>query len=145
MLKNQNNSSLYIRRYLNELNQYFLFHRKSERQYLRHIKKQLKEYIEECPVDNYADFIHQFGSPQEVASTYYKNLDGDGLIKHLQIRKYLLRTCFFILILTLFLSIYSYVLLQKSIEYGEAIDIQHFVLPSIYHDMKTENGINETK
>lgn len=57
MLKNQNNSSLYIRRYLNELNQYFLFHRKSERQYLRHIKKQLKEYIEECPVDNYADFI----------------------------------------------------------------------------------------
>lgn len=72
-------------------------------------------------------------------------MDGDGLIKHLQIRKYLLRTCFFILILTLFLSIYSYVLLQKSIEYGEAIGIQHFVLPSIYHDMKTENGINETK
>lgn len=130
--------SPYIQQYMKELSKYFLFIRKPERKFFRRLRKQMEEYAEDLPDSNYNTFVKQFGTPQEVATAYYRNVNGDILIKHLRIRRYLFGLIFFILLLVLSISVYSRILLQKSIECGEEIEIQHYILPSIYNDTQNQ-------
>lgn len=130
--------SPYIQQYMKELSKYFLFIRKPERKFFRRLRKQMEEYAEDLPDSDYHAFVKQFGTPQEVAANYYRNVNGDILIKHLKIRRCLFGLIFFILFLVLSISVYSRILLQKSIEYGEEIDIQHYILPPIYNDAQNQ-------
>lgn len=128
----QNNSKRYIQQYMHELKTSFLPLHHSDRGYLKGLKKQLEEYLDENSIHSYEDLIQSFGNPHEVAANYYKNIDGDTFLKQLTFKKYLFRTCFLLLFFIFSITLYDHILLQKSIAYGESIEIQHLTLPTIY-------------
>lgn len=98
----------------------------------------MKEYADDFSIDSYESLVHQFGSPNEVAASYYKNLDEDNFLHRLRFKKYLIRCIFFIFFCCFFYSVYNQILIRKAIKYGETVEVQRIILPPIYHRITNE-------
>lgn len=138
MLKQKNSSSKYIKKYIKELKKILFYSGQSEQLYLKRLQRQMKEYADDSSIVSYENLVRQFGSPQEVAAFYYKNLDEDKLLHRLRFKKYLLRCILFILFCCFFYFLYNQALIQKAIKYGETVEVQRIILPPIYHHITNE-------
>ena len=61
--------------------------RKSEREYLKKLEKNLAEYCEENGASTLEDLYKDFGTPADVVNSYYSTVDIDYLCKQIRISK----------------------------------------------------------
>lgn len=129
----KNASSKYIIQYTKKLKKILIITGQPERKYLKRLRQQLEEYADDFSINSYEDLVRQFGPPQEVAASYYKNIDENQLLQRLKFKKYIVRCTIFIFLCISFYSIYSHILIQSAIEYGETVDVKQIILPPVYH------------
>lgn len=77
------------------------FSSKSKRKFLYILEQNIENYTRENPAVSFSDLEASFGSPKEVASSYYDTLDKEDFDKHLKTKRTILflvlSVCLFII------------------------------------------------
>lgn len=123
-----------MKKYLRNCRRLFPIYGSYERQFMKKLKAQIENYLEDTTDASYNDIVAQFGSPTEVVISYYENVDEDALLKKANFIKQL--RFFFIGILTILIVFFTYRgywIYQAYLDAKEAI-ITHEETIIIYED-----------
>lgn len=102
-----------MKKYLKNCRHLFPVYGNYERQYMKHLKKQILEYQSEAKTCSYNDLVSQFGSPVEIVTSYYDSIDEKYLLKRTNLIKLLrIFLIWLIGIIIIFFSYKSYILYQ---------------------------------
>lgn len=72
--------------YLNDVWILFPIHGKREKECLDYLKKQIENSEIECVGENYASLSKAFGTPQEIVSSFYEEVEFDYILKKMKSR-----------------------------------------------------------
>lgn len=106
--------------YLRHLKLLLPYHYQEEKQYMKRLKQNLEEYMDEFPSSDYNDLVKQFGAPKEIAAEFYSELDDKQFMHRLRLKKYIRKFCFIALFAITILVAYRSVNLYR--DYQEAED-----------------------
>lgn len=105
--------------YLRHLKLLLPYHHSEEKQYMKRLKQNLSEYMDEFPSSDYKELVNQFGEPKEVVAQFYAELDDDQFVKRLRTKKHIRKLCFAALFaITIFVA-YRSVDLYHTYQEGE--------------------------
>lgn len=131
MFKNQQNSSTSaMRQYIKDVKTVLPCYGKQERAFIKYLRQQLSDHIEENPSITYDDLVHEFGHPGNLIADYYQSSDEDLLVHRLKIRKYFYSVIIACILAVLFVSGLRYAMLEKVIYDTKHTKIQK--LPTKY-------------
>lgn len=114
-------------RYYKDIKKVFPINGKKEKNYLKNIKEQIGEYEN----ISYSDLENEFGTPIEVAKSYYDTIDSHYLIKKINVKRYVNLISITVLILiTLYLGYRAYVLNRAYNDFKTGIptDIEEIIM-----------------
>lgn len=77
------------KRYLKDIWILFPLHSKKEKEYLKFLRKRIEQYEGECLESDYSNLSKAFGSPQEIISSFYEEVEIDYILKKMKIRSYI--------------------------------------------------------
>lgn len=95
-----------MKKYLRNCRRLFPIYGSYERQFMKKLKAQIENYLEDTTDASYDDIVAQFGSPTEVVISYYENVDEDALLKKANFVKQL--RFFFIGLLVILIVFFTY-------------------------------------
>lgn len=144
MFKNpQNSSSSAMKQYLKDVRTVLPCYGKQERAFIKYLKQQLTDHIEENPSITYDDLIQKFGHPANLIADYYQSSDEDLLVHRLKIRKYFYSVIIACVLAVLFVSGLRYAMLEKVIYDTKHTKIQK--LPTKYRSEPDPTTSTEKK
>ena len=144
MFKNPpSSSSSAMKQYIKDVRTVLPCYGKQERAFIKYLKQQLTDYLEENPSITYEGLVHEFGHPGNLISDYYQSSDEDLLVHRLKIRKYFYSVIIACLLAVLFLSGLRYAMLEKVIYDTKHTKIQK--LPTKYRSEPDPNTNTEKK
>lgn len=117
------------KKFFKEINQIFPMHRKKEKDYLKQLNHLIENYTSDKEKPTYDDYVEEFGSPVDIAASYYQTLDTQELIKALN-RKFIMKiisisvtlVCLFLLIWKLTFYYQAYQEFQNALpSYRESV------------------------
>lgn len=144
MFKNpQNSSSSAMKQYIKDVRTVLPCYGKQERAFIKYLKQQLTDHIEENPSITYDDLIQKFGHPANLIADYYQSSDEDLLVHRLKIRKYFYSVIIACVLAVLFVSGLRYAMLEKVIYDTKHTKIQK--LPTKYRSEPDSSTSTEKK
>lgn len=144
MFKNpQSSSSSAMKQYLKDVRTVLPCYGKQERAFIKYLKQQLTDHIEENPSITYDHLVHVFGHPANLIADYYQSSDEDLLVHRLKIRKYFYSVIIACVLAVLFVSGLRYAMLEKVIYDTKHTKIQK--LPTKYRSEPDPSTSTEKK
>ena len=95
------------KQYISDVKTFFPLIRKDEKKYLNKLSVALEEYCEEKEIVTIDDIYIGFGTPNDIANSYYSNTDIQRTMKNIRISKYV-RFGIIVFLLTSFIAISIY-------------------------------------
>lgn len=96
------------KQYISNVKTFFPIIRKNEKKYLNRLSAALEEYCEEKEIVTMDDIYAGFGTPNDIANSYYSSADIQKIIKNIRVSKYVKLGIISVMITSLIaLSIYS--------------------------------------
>lgn len=77
------------KRYFNEIKKSIPLESKRTRDFLKSLEYQIDEFQSDNPNCTYNDLILEFGFPEDIIASYFKESQSNELIRNLKIRKYI--------------------------------------------------------
>ena len=106
-----------IHKYLKNCIRLFPVYGKYERQFIKRLKQQIKEYIAEVPNITYETILEQFGTPKEIVLSYYDSVSDDYLLKKTNLVKNIRRFLLVIIIVCIgFFTYRTYIVYQSYLD-----------------------------
>ena len=144
MFKNSSSSSSSaMKQYLKDVRTVLPCYGKQERAFIKYLKLQLTDHMEENPSITYDDLVHVFGHPGNLIADYYQSSDEDLLVHRLKIRKYFYSVIIACILAVLFVSGLRYAMLEKVIYDTKHTKIEK--LPTKYESMPDPSTSTEKK
>ena len=113
-----------MRKYLKNCKRLFPIYGSYERQFLKKLKNQIVNYMEENKEASYQDIVEQFGTPTEVVISYYDNVDEEALLRKTNLEKHVrVFLAVLILLVITFLGYRSYIIHQAYLDAQKSIII----------------------
>lgn len=81
-----------LQKYFRQVKGELLCPRKTRKQIMEDLKKNVSLYLEEHPEATIENILHTFGSPRQIAASYVEELPTPELIKKLKLRKRILHS-----------------------------------------------------
>ena len=106
--------------YLHHLKLLLPYHYQEEKQYMKRLKQNISEYMDEFPSSDYDALVKQFGAPKEIAAQFYTELDDDQFMSRIRMKKCIRKLCFIALFAITILVAYHSIDLYR--DYQEAED-----------------------
>lgn len=104
-----------VKKYIRRCKNCFPVYGREERQFLKKLKKEMEQYIQENVDVTYQQIEEQFGTPIDVIKAYYDSLEDENrLINRVCFSKYLKRFCIIVFIVLLSFFMYRTVLVYWS-------------------------------
>lgn len=103
---------------------------KNERNYLRNIESNIEDFCEEVSISSLDELYEKFGTPSEIAQTYYSNLNTDDILKQISKTKWLKRFILSLIIVAFMSSLtYSaYLYSQYQILKNESVFFEEVII-----------------
>lgn len=121
-----------LERYYKEISSWLPCSRKLKKQIIGQIQRCVEEYLEHNPDADITPLKNHFGDPQTIAATYVENTGTAEILKHLRIRKRIVRivatVMAFILIMWACVVSWATIDAKESIN-GQITKAVHEVLP----------------
>lgn len=111
------------KKYLNDVWILFPLHGKKEKEYLKYLSKQIESRETEYAEEDYSSLSEEFGSPQEIVSSFYEEVEFDYIIKKMKIRSLIKKALISILIMLIVCVIWL-----LSLMYKNYLDIQQEII-----------------
>lgn len=106
------------KRYYRDVKRLFPIYAKKERLYLKQLKEQINEYDEV----SYDELVNNFGNPIDIVKSYYETINGQYLLKRMNLKRIITMTCILVLMLSiLYLGYRTYILSESIEEYYSSI------------------------
>ena len=113
-----------IRKYMHQCKQLLPIYGKYEREFLNHLRQQLKTFVAQNPNLTYEEMVTHFGSPKDIVVSYYDTIDDDYLLKKINlVKKIRGLLLIIILIVILFIEYRSYILYQVWLESQKPVKV----------------------
>lgn len=136
-------SSSVITQYIKDVKTVLPCYGKQEKAFIKYLKQQLTDYLDQNSSITYEDLIHEFGYPANLIADYYQSIDEDILIHKLKIRKYFYSVIIAGILAVLFVSGLRYAVIQKIIYDTDHTKIQK--LPTKYKSEPDPSTSTEKK
>lgn len=107
--------SAVVKQYIKDVKTVLPCYGKQEKAFVKYLKQQLTDYMEQKPLITYNDLVNEFGYPANLIADYYQSSDEDALIHKLKIRKYFYSVIIAGILAVLFVSGLRYAVIQKII------------------------------
>lgn len=104
-----------VKQYIKDVKTVLPCYGKQEKAFVKYLKQQLTDYMEQKPLITYNDLVNEFGYPANLIADYYQSSDEDTLIHKLKIRKYFYSVIIAGILAVLFVSGLRYAVIQKII------------------------------
>lgn len=101
------------KQYIKNVKAFFPIIGKKERNYLKGLEMNIKDYCEEVAIASLDELYEKFGTPTEVVNAYYSNIDIEYIIKQIS-KKKTLRTLVIAIVLLAFTTVSAYCILLYS-------------------------------
>ncbi len=111
------------KQYIQNVKALFPTIRKSEREYLKRLEKNLAEYCEENEASTLQELYKNFGAPADVVNSYYSTADIDYLCKQIRISK-MVKSALIVLIISALVATATYC----TVLYGKYLDFKQSVI-----------------
>lgn len=111
------------KKYLNDVWILFPLHGKKEKEYLKYLSKQIESREAEYAEEDYSSLSEEFGSPQEIVSSFYEEVEFDYIIKKMKIRSLIKKALISILIMLI-----VYVIWLLSLVYMNYLDAKQDII-----------------
>lgn len=85
--------------YLNDIWILFPLHGKKEKEYLKYLSKQIESREIDCAEEDYSSLSEEFGSPLEIVSSFYEEIEFDYILKRMKIRSLIKKALISIIIM----------------------------------------------
>lgn len=107
-----------LERYYKEISSWLPCSRKLKKQIIGQIQRCVEEYLEHNPDADITQLKNHFGDPQTIAATYVENTGTAEILKHLRIRKRIVRIVATVMafILIMWASIVTWVAIEANEE-----------------------------
>ncbi len=110
--------------YLSKLKKQISFSSPAKKAFLRTLKRSIENYITEHPGTTYELVETNFGTPNEVALSFYESIGQDEVNTHIQSKKRILWGCGILIATLLLLCGEYYHKLSQSVAYYEFEEIE---------------------
>ena len=104
----------FIKHYIQNIKVLFPTLGKKERLYIKGFEETIYDYAEDTPISSMEELINEFGTPQDVVSSYIDQADTEYLIKRIRKNTYIKQGLFIIILLFLLFTIYRSFLIYQS-------------------------------
>lgn len=141
--KSEKTSSSAIRQYIKDVKTVLPCYGKQEKDFIKYLKQQLTDYMEQKSLITYTDLVNEFGYPANLIADYYQSSDEDTLIHKLKVRKYFYSVIIAGILAVLFVSGLRYAVIQKIIYDTNHTKIQK--LPTKYKSEPDPSTSTEKK
>lgn len=109
-----------INKYIKDIKKQLLYGTRETKQFLKELKQNIVDYVEENQGADMEQIMEQFGKPEDIAATFFEHYDNEEIRKKLKIR-HIVVTC--VIIVTMFFSI---LLISETIR-SKVYDIAYIV------------------
>ncbi len=141
--KIEKTSSSAVKQYIKDVKTVLPCYGKQEKDFIKYLKQQLTDYMEQKSLITYNDLVNEFGYPANLIADYYQSSDEDTLIHKLKVRKYFYSVIIAGILAVLFVSGLRYAVIQKIIYDSNHTKIQK--LPTKYKSEPDPSTSTEKK
>ncbi len=141
--KIEKTSSSAVKQYIKDVKTVLPCYGKQEKDFIKYLKQQLTDYMEQKSLITYNDLVNEFGYPANLIADYYQSSDEDTLIHKLKVRKYFYSVIIAGILAVLFVSGLRYAVVQKIIYDSNHTKIQK--LPTKYKSEPDPSTSTEKK
>lgn len=76
-----------INRYIKDIKKELLYGTKESRQFLKELKQNVTDYVEENQNADMSEVTEQFGKPEEIAATFFEQYDKNEIKRKVNVRR----------------------------------------------------------
>ena len=76
-----------INRYIKDIKKELLYGTKESRQFLKELRQSVADFAEENPNAEMAQITEQFGTPEEIAATFFEQYDKNEIKRKVNVRR----------------------------------------------------------
>lgn len=108
------------KKYYKNIRRFFPLLGKEEKKFLSYLKTSLEEYQLNHPEYQYDDYVHHYGSPEDIVSAYYEHIESEYIVRHMKSRSLIKYTGICFIVIVMFVAIYYMYI--SHIAYQEYLD-----------------------